>query len=89
LASGEHLRQAFPELIGEVVPVLRDSRLKYKKPANSRISAYASSADKDIAKFREHYDRKGRSLISVDVEVKDAEGIVVSAGSFVWYIQKI
>ena len=89
LASGEYLMQVFPGLISEVVPVLRDSRLKYKRPANSRISAYASSADKDIAKFKEHYDRKGRSLLSVNVEVKDSGGNVVSAGSFSWYIQKI
>ena len=89
LASGEYLMQVFPELIEEVVPVLRDSRLKYKRPANSRISAYASSTDKDIEKFWEQYERKGRGLISVHVEVKDAGGKVVSAGSFSWYIQKI
>ena len=89
LASGDYLMQAFPELIDEVVPVLRDSRLKYKRPANSRISAYASSTDKDIAKFREQYARKGRGLVSVHVDVKDAGGKVVSAGSFSWYIQKI
>ena len=40
-------------------------------------------------KFKEHYDRKGRSLLSVNVEVKDSGGNVVSAGSFSWYIQKI
>lgn len=89
LASGEYLMHAFPELLDEVVPLLRDSRLKYKRPANSRIFAYASSTDKDIAKFREQYDRKGRGLISVHVEVKDTAGEVVSAGNFSWYIQKI
>lgn len=88
LASGEYLMQVFPELTDKVVPVLRDSRLKYKRPANSRISAYALSTDKDIAKFREQYERKGRGLISVHVEVKDAGGNLVSAGSFSWYIQK-
>jgi acyl-coenzyme A thioesterase PaaI-like protein len=88
LASGEYLMQVFPELIDKVVPVLRDSRVKYKRPANSSISAYASSSDKDIAKFKEHYDRKGRSLLSVNVEVKDTAGNVVSAASFSWYIQK-
>ena len=88
LASGDYLMHLFPELLGEGVPILRDSRLKYKRPAKSKISAYASSSDKDIAKFKEHYDRKGRSLLSVSVEVKDTGGNVVSAGRFRWYMQK-
>lgn len=89
LASGEFLMQSFPELIDEVLPVLRDSRLKYKRPARSKISAYVSSSDENIAKFREHYNRKGRALLSVNVEVKDTGGNVTSTGHFSWYVQKL
>ena len=88
LASGEHLLQLFPELIGKAIPVLRDSRLKYRKPAKSEVSAHPSTKDKAVTRFREQYEKKGRGLISIDVEIRDTAGIITSAGSFSWYIQR-
>ena len=88
LASGEHLLRLFPELIDKVIPVLRGSRLKYRKPANSKVSAYPSIKSKAVSRFREQYDKKGRGLISIDVEIRDTAGIITSAGSFSWYIQR-
>jgi acyl-coenzyme A thioesterase PaaI-like protein len=37
-ASGEILATSFPELVGKVIPVLKDSQMKFKKPANTTIS---------------------------------------------------
>lgn len=88
LASGDHLLQLFPELINKATPVLRDSRLKYRKPANSRVSAHPSAKGKAINRFWEQYEKKGRGLISIDVEITDTAGIITSAGSFSWYIQR-
>ena len=75
-------------MIDKVIPVLRDSRLKYRKPANSKVSAYPSIKSKAVSRFREQYDKKGRGLISIDVEIRDTAGIITSAGSFSWYIQR-
>ena len=36
-ASGEILQTLFPELVGKVVPVLRDSKIKFKKSSNFEI----------------------------------------------------
>lgn len=88
LASGDYLQTLFPELIGKVLPVLRDSRLKYKKPAGSTITAHVRASDKDVAKFNRQLAKKGRALITIDVDIKDAEESVTSSGSFVWYIQE-
>lgn len=88
LASGEHLLALFPGLVDQVVPVLRDSRLKYKKPAATAISAHASVKNKSVAKFTKQLEKKGRALITIDVEVRDSEDVVTSSGSFVWYVMK-
>lgn len=88
LACGNYLQQLFPELIGQVLPVLRDSRLKYKKPAASTISAHVSTKEKALARFNQQFEKKGRALITIDVEVKDVDGVVTSKGNFVWYVQK-
>lgn len=89
LASGEHLQKLFPELIGKVVPVLRDSRLKFRKPAQSKVSAFPAVSKKAVTKFINQYEKKGRALIVIEVSVKDAVGTVTSHGSFTWYVQSL
>jgi len=88
-ASGEMLQVAFPELVGKVVPVLRDSQIKFRKPALKSIVAFPFIADEPVQKFKEQLLKKGRASISVDVEIKDSEGIVTSMGVFNWFVQKI
>ena len=87
--SGLHLQTLFPELEGKVVPILRDAQIKYKKPALEKISAYASSTDESIDKFKEQFDKKGRASIQVSVEIRDVNGVVTSQGFFSWFVQTI
>jgi hypothetical protein len=89
LASGEHLQQLFPGLINQVVPVLRDSRLKFRKPAQSTVSAFPSASEKAVAEFTVQLEKRGRALIAIDVAVKDRGGRVTSSGRFIWYVQAI
>jgi acyl-coenzyme A thioesterase PaaI-like protein len=88
-ASGEILQQSFPELVGKVIPVLRESRIKFKKPAIQSIIAYPEVSDDAITNFREQFSRKGRALISVKVTVKDIESITTCIGEFSWFIQSV
>ena len=87
--SGVHLQKLFPELVGKVVPVLRDAQIKYKKPALKKIFAYASCTNESIDKFKEQFDKKGRGSILVSVEIKDVNGVVTSQGFFNWFVQTI
>ena len=88
-ASGEILQTLFPELVGKVVPVLRSSEIKFRKPAIKTISAHPTVSDEAISKFREQFGKKGRSSISVDVQVKDVEDQVTCTGTFKWFVQLI
>jgi acyl-coenzyme A thioesterase PaaI-like protein len=88
-ASGEILQKSFPDLVGKVVPVLRESQIKFKKPASKKIVAYPSVSAEVLSKFDEQISKKGRALISVDVQVKDVEGQVTCTGTFKWFVQKI
>lgn len=87
-ASGDVLQTMFPELAGQVIPVLRDSNIKFKKPASNTISAYPSVTAEAVRKFKQQFDKKGRSLIAVDVEIKDPQGVVTSTGVFNWFVQR-
>jgi len=87
--SGLHLQKLFPELEGKVIPVLRESSIKYKKPALKKILAFASVIDENIQKFKEQFSKKGRSSIEINVEIKDIDGIITAIATFTWFIQKI
>lgn len=85
-ASGDALLRLFPGLEGEFVPVLRDSCLKFKRPASSEVKAFASAQDSDVDRFLERLQRKGRASLTVDVQVQDIDGVVTSHGAFNWYV---
>ena len=88
-ASGEILQKSFPELVGKVIPVLRESKIKFKKPAYKKIVAYPSVTAESLSKFEEQISEKGRALISVEVQIKDVDGIVTCTGIFKWFVQRI
>ncbi|MEN8215731.1 MAG: YiiD C-terminal domain-containing protein [Pseudomonadota bacterium] len=88
-ASGEMLQRLFPDLVGKVIPVLRESQIKFRKPATKSIVAYPTVPDESVAKFNEQFSKKGRVSISITVEVRDAENTTTSTGIFKWFIQSI
>lgn len=88
-ASGEFLQTLFPDLVGKVIPVLRDSSIKFKKPAVNKIIAYPSITDESRDKFNEQFTKKGRASISIDVNIKDIEDTLTCIASYNWFIQKL
>jgi acyl-coenzyme A thioesterase PaaI-like protein len=88
-ASGEILQTVFPKLVGRVVPVLRESQIMFKKPATKTISAKPTVSDEAVSKFKGQFKRKGRSSISVNVEIRDSENVVTCVGVFRWFVQGI
>jgi len=88
-ASGKELQEQFPELVGKVVPLLRGSQIKFRKPATQTIIAHPSVAQEAVERFRAHLSKRGRASISVQVEVRDREGTVTSTGVFDWFVQAL
>ncbi len=88
-ASGDFLQSVFPDLADKIIPVLRDSQIKFKRPATNIIQAYPKLSDESQSKFLEQFANKGRATISVDVEIKDMQGTVTCTGTFGWFIQRI
>ena len=53
-ASGQYLLSLFPDLADQVLPLLRDASIKFKKPAINNITAYPSISDETYEKFNTH-----------------------------------
>jgi len=87
--SGEALQKMFPHLVGKVVPILRESEIKFKKPATGEIYGLARIDDAMREKFEEQLAKKGRASISVEVEIKDSNALTTCLGRFEWFVQTI
>lgn len=88
-ASGDHLQTVFAELVDQVVPVLRASSVKFRRPAQRALYAIPSMTDADKGAFLAQFSRKGRASITVSVELADEEGAVTFSGSYEWFVQRL
>ena len=88
-ASGKLLLESFPELEGKVVPLLRDSKIKFKRPAETAITATAIISIEDKESLLKQLNSRGRGSIEILVEIKDVNNKVTCSGVFNWYIQNI
>jgi len=86
--SGLYLLSLFPEYADEVIPLLRGSTIKYKNPAKTKLIAHARVNEADKIKFKEQFLKRGRAMLTIDVELKDTSGVVTMVGSFIWYVVK-
>ncbi len=89
-ASGECLLQRFKGIAAEesIVPVVREVRVKYRKPSNGTLRATADISDAEAAKAIEALSRKGRAIIPVSVDVLDEFDNTTMSATFSWFIQK-
>ncbi len=85
-ASGMLLLERFHDLADKVVPVLRSSEIKFKRPASGDIHAVASVSDERSEKFLEQFNKKKRAVITVSVDVKDLEGTVTAMAKYDWFV---
>ena len=88
-ASGEYLQKLFPELVGKVVPLLRDAQVKFKKPAQTYVTAIPSVDETEIETFRNQIEKKGRGSIHVNVTVRDEAGSTSCTATYNWFVTKL
>src|ERR1700742_358009 len=85
-ASGAAFVGAFAARMGEVTPLARSAEIAYSKVARGPIEARARlgvPAAEALAKL----DADGRVDFSVEVEMTDAEGLVVATATVDWNVR--
>jgi len=87
--SGLVLQKCFPHLEGSVVPMLRKSDVKFKRPATSSVFARAEISEDQRKRFEQQLERKGRASIEVTVDVIEQDGATTMAGIYEWFAQKL
>ena len=83
-SSGLCLLQEFSDL-ANVVPVVRNVEVKFRKPGRGTICSKAF-LNVDKAAVLETLDTKHRALIPVQVTLHDANGVFIMQATFEWFV---
>ena len=86
--SGFYLESIFSSYKGTFIPLLRASSVKYKMPATTEVYAIAEASKESLEKFETQYLKKGRASITVSVELRDIDEVLVMLGEFSWFVQR-
>jgi acyl-coenzyme A thioesterase PaaI-like protein len=87
-SSGEFLLRHFGSLDG-IVPVVRRLDAKFRKPAMGLIVSSANAAANGLTRLDAELATKGRSLVTVSVELHDQSGVRVLSATIEWFIQRV
>jgi acyl-coenzyme A thioesterase PaaI-like protein len=77
--SGAFLLHQLAEAHAQVFAVLRTSAIKFRKPAHGALRASAQFAKGTADSLASVLAARGRALVSVLVEIADAQGLVFAA----------
>lgn len=87
-SSGEFLLRHLGDAQSQVFAVLRTSEVKFRKPAHGPLRASARFADGVSDPLADELVSRGRALVSLLVEVADAQGVVTMSGKYDWFLQQ-
>ena len=86
--SGLALWERFPELRKEALPVLREGRMKHRRPTVGEVRTETRIDDSGIERFLRQWERRGAGLVTVEVALIDADGECCATGAFSWFVGK-
>jgi len=87
-SSGEFLLRHLGDAQSQVFAVLRTSEVKFRKPAQGILRSSARFEDGAADTLSAELAARGRALVSVLVEIADAQGVITMTGQFNWFLQR-
>jgi len=86
-ASGQWMLNSFPDIAKQVIPVLRKSDVKFRKPAIGRVRARAIVNEDTRLHFISELMQRKRALLTILIELVNDDLAVVMSGTYEWFIQ--
>jgi hypothetical protein len=86
-ASGQWMLNSFPDIASQVIPVLRKSEVKFRKPAIGRVRARAIVNEETHHQFISELMQRKRALLTILIELVNDDLEVVMSGTYEWFIQ--
>jgi F0F1-type ATP synthase delta subunit len=76
----------FPEFDSELIAVVRQVEVKYKKPAKGQVNSTAILTDNTIDEIKEQLRTRKRASVRLKIELYDINKINVMTGIFEWFV---
>jgi len=89
ISSGAFMREAFPDLEGKVLAVVRRAEIKYSIPVEADLQAWPYLEPGGEEKMRAQLSSRGRTILSVHVKLKTAQGDVATHAVYHWFISML
>ena len=86
-ASGQWMLNSFPDIATQVIPVLRKSEVKFRKPAIGRVRARAIVNDESRDQFLTDLTQRKHALVAILIELVNDDLEIVMSGTYEWFIQ--
>ncbi|HAQ51023.1 MAG TPA: hypothetical protein DCR13_05705 [Gammaproteobacteria bacterium] len=86
-ASGYYLLTAFPEFIGRITPLLRESSIRYSQQIQGALRSRIKVDDATIGKFRQTLAARSRAVIQLEVELINQQDLICCTASFRWFVR--
>jgi acyl-coenzyme A thioesterase PaaI-like protein len=87
-SSGHFLLNEFSDLT-DIVPVVRKVETKYSKPATGIVFSKAKFLETEKNKILEALNKKGRTLLKVEVSLFDENEVPIMQSVFEWFVAKL
>ena len=87
--SGEYLLKIFTKYTEKIIPIVRKSETKFKKPAEGKLFAAATLEHDNKEEIIEKLESKGRVVIPVKVTISNTKNEITMNAKIDWFIQKM
>jgi hypothetical protein len=84
--SAQFLINNFKEFENSVIPLLRATNTKYKKPCITDIYAKAVLLNESKEEIKHILNEKKRALLTIKVEIIDEFDSIIFIGTFEWFL---
>jgi long-subunit acyl-CoA synthetase (AMP-forming) len=72
----------------EVAPILRRAEIKYRKPVEGYVYSKGVYKEEVWKTFHESLEKKGRALLSFQIDVLNDDDVVVTYAIYEWFVTK-
>ena len=73
--------------VNKYVPIVKEVNIRFRRPAMTDVTLEVTISEEEAARVVRDADEKGKGDFTLDLEIKDAGGEVVSVVSGVWQIR--
>lgn len=89
ISSGEFLNKYFHDIADVTIPVLRTSKIKYKKESTSDVYSKAKLINTTVSDILLLLEFKKKCMFVIEVKIYNSSNQIVLSSEFEWFVKKV